>query len=965
MSDALRQGARLHDVLQAVARDIVAAPDASAWAAEQVAASRAGAAALHPSCDGRTLRLAWTRKDGASALSVAEVPLPAADGEQRFRDLAESMADWFWETGPDLTITHVSHGFTILTGIACEALIGRSWWEVLADAGVDDQTVLRHRDILQGRRDFRDLKLRWPMADSRVLSMRISGKALFGPDGMFRGYRSIGTDISRDVARELDARKTQAQLIGAIANLSEDFVLFDENERLIFGNNRMYQAIPSIAKCFSPGTTFTDFAYAIGRMAGNAEDEADLERWVAERTNAFRLGLSFEERGAGGLWFLIRYTRLVDGSTVITRTDITEIKRREYALKESEARFRAIFEHAALGIAVVQQGGSIAHANPALEAMLGYEPGELAAVPYQTTVHPAHRHADGYLAQRLQFGEIDEYSFEKRYLRKDGNVFWGRMTASMVPGEDDEQFTVVMIEDIDHRKRAESELSMFRAIIDAAHEAIVVLCPEGRVYYANSAFTRLFGNGAATLPAVTYHHYYSPEALEVIRGEMAPALRRGESWEGVLEAQDGTGRRFPLWQRTGVVRDAEGRDQFYFGFMHDHTQQTQIETELLNAKDAAEQANVAKTRFLAAASHDLRQPLQALAMFVAVLSTRNRGSEHVALIGRIQDSVTALESLLNSLLDVSKLEAGLVVPMEENFSVEAMIKRLAAEFEPLTGAEDLTLRVVPSKVVVRSDPGLLERILRNLLNNAVRYTNTGSILFGCRRRGRFLRIEVWDTGIGIPASQFGLIFREFHQLGNSARDRRQGLGLGLAIVERLAALLGHHIDVASTPDKGSRFAVEVPMAQLRPSAVAPRQLPLEISVRGACIIVIDDDPDVLESTRLLLESWGHKVLTAPNCDTVLRRLAHLERNPDLILADYRLQNGSTGGQAIARIRVKLNAAIPALILTGDTAPERLRQAKASGHGLLHKPVTPDTLRAAIDEILTRPSVRKIGRAAHH
>jgi CheY-like chemotaxis protein/two-component sensor histidine kinase len=344
-------------------------------------------------------------------------------------------------------------------------------------------------------------------------------------------------------------------------------------------------------------------------------------------------------------------------------------------------------------------------------------------------------------------------------------------------------------------------------------------------------------------------------------------------------------------------------------------------------------------------------------MFVAVLSNRSHSPEDTVLIKRIDDSVGAVDALLNSLLDVSKLEAGLVVPVLASFDIAPLFSRLAAEFQPLATEVGLGFHLVTSHALIRSDPALLERILRNLLNNAVRYTKQGRILLGCRRRRETLVIEVWDTGIGIPGNQLKSIFREFHQLGNSARDRRQGLGLGLAIVDRLAQLLSHRIDVVSEPEKGSVFSIEVPLAKVPAVIAQPKQLTLGIRDAKATILVIEDEPDVLESTHLLLESWGFDVLSARDCDEALLRLSEWACVPDLILADYRLQCGATGAQAINRIRSRLKAALPAIILTGDTAPERLRQAKASGHGLLHKPVQPVMLHQMINEALAQKAVK--------
>ncbi|MGE5546380.1 MAG: PAS domain S-box protein [Solirubrobacterales bacterium] len=611
-------------------------------------------------------------------------------------------------------------------------------------------------------------------------------------------------------------------------------------------------------------------------------------------------------------------------------------------------------DHAPLGIAAIRGGGDIVLANRAMQSMFGYSAAELATRKLPDLIHPGDRVADAGEARQMSAGDAEGYSRENRYRRKNGSVFWGRVTVSRLPYSGGE-FILAMIEDIDDRKRAEANLSLFRAVMDAAHEAVTVLSPSGHLLYANQAYGTLFGVAPDKVGGTHYLSYFPPETHNALQTVVGPALVRGEGWEGPLEALHSSGRHFPLWQRSGAVRDEQGRVKFYFAFMHDHTAQQLFEDELYGAKEAAEEANVAKTRFLASASHDLRQPLQALSMFVAVLAAKNKEAEQVGLITRIQDSVTALEGLLNSLLDVSKLEAGLIVPVPDDFSVRTMMDRLASEFEPLCEAEGLKLSVVPSSRAIRSDPSLLDRILRNLLNNAVRYTKQGRILFGCRRRGRMLRIEVWDTGIGIPASELKNIFREFHQIGNPGRDRRQGLGLGLAIVERLADLMGHRIIVESVEGKGSVFAVEVPLVPGVRATPKPKQLPLGLTRTGAAVLIIDDEPDVRESLELLLESWGHHVVSAASAEEAIRRLPTLGRHPELILADYRLQNGDTGGQAIARVEVHLRSEVkvPAIILTGDTAPERLVQARALGHGLLHKPVQPEALRAAMEEALTK------------
>jgi len=895
---------------------------------------------------------------GPSNLLVLEVRRMSEGGrrerrlrhsERRWRDIAESLADWVWESDAHGHLTYLSEGFCRIVGeSSCPSGVAQGCTRCLSG---DGDGWARQLEAVPAATPFRDLRVK--LRVNRIEHyFNVSGKPVFDFDGSFVGYRGTGCEITAQIRREEANEQARERQMSAIEYLTHGLALFDEADRLILCNERFRASFPQISDALAPGTPFIEITRKFGETW--IDDPADLERWVSERMECHRLGLTHERRYPDGRWVLVKDMRLKDGSTVVTRTDITELKRREQAVRDSEARFRAVFQNAAIGIAVIQPGGRISQSNQAIEAMLGYSSLELAQLRYTDLVHPDHLEQESKLARDLIADQIDHYQMETRYIRNGGRVFWARVTVSIVRGDGLDRFAILMIEDIDKRKRAEAESSMFRAVVEASAEAIAILSPDGRQIFVNSAHERLFGSDAAA-ERVGYRHHYSDASQETLRREVIPALRRGDSWEGVLEARDASGRVFPLWQRAGVVRGATSRPKVYFAFMHDHTSQQQVQDELYKAKEAAEEANVAKTRFLAAASHDLRQPLQALSMFVEVLSNRNHNPQDAALIGRIGDSVNAVESLLNGLLDVSKLEAGLVVPVPTSFSLAPMFERLAGEFEPLVAAEGLELRVVRSRLMVKSDPALLERILRNLLSNAVRYTQTGRILFGCRRVGDKLRIEVWDTGIGIPASQLKAIFREFHQLGNPGRDRRQGLGLGLAIVERLARLLSHPITVHSEPNKGSMFSIDVPFALACEAGCEPRQLSLGISRRNAAIVVIDDEPDVLESTRLLLESWGHTVLTALDCESALQNLPTLGQLPDLILADYRLQNAATGGQAIARIRARLKTPVPAIILTGDTAPERLRQAKASGHGLLHKPVQPAALRQMIDELLARPS----------
>jgi CheY-like chemotaxis protein len=342
-----------------------------------------------------------------------------------------------------------------------------------------------------------------------------------------------------------------------------------------------------------------------------------------------------------------------------------------------------------------------------------------------------------------------------------------------------------------------------------------------------------------------------------------------------------------------------------------------------------------------------------LNLFVAQLRTETDQAERSRVTAQIDAAVTAMNDLFNALLDISKLDAGALAPDVTDFPLAHVLQRIERTFSPVAREKGLQLRMVPSDAWVRSDFILLERILLNLVSNAIRYTFRGGVLVGCRRRGGRLRIEVWDSGIGIPADQRENIFGEFYQLAVSERDSREGLGLGLAIVDRLCRLLDHRLELTSTLGRGSCFTVSLPMA------AAPQE-PIEYSIAsratvdpasGKLIVVIDDDALALDAMRGLLRRWGCLVVTAESESAALASLAGDDPLPDLIISDYRLADGHTGIEAIQRLRSAFRAPVPAFLITGDIAPERLSEASANGFHLLHKPVDPMALRAMLNQIL--------------
>jgi signal transduction histidine kinase/CheY-like chemotaxis protein len=381
-------------------------------------------------------------------------------------------------------------------------------------------------------------------------------------------------------------------------------------------------------------------------------------------------------------------------------------------------------------------------------------------------------------------------------------------------------------------------------------------------------------------------------------------------------------------------------------------QNARLFAEIEDKRRQLELANSAKSRFLAMASHDLRQPLHALGLFVEHLRTPLEALERTKMIERVDAAVREMNEMFNSLLDISKLDAGVLMPKVVEFSIARLLQNVERTFDHATREKGLRLRVVRSGAWVRSDALLLERILLNLVSNAMRYTLRGGIIVGCRRRGEMLRIEVWDSGPGIPEDHRQSIFGEFFQLPTQERDRYGGLGLGLAIVDRLRRLLNHEIELTSTVGRGSRFTILVPIAAKGVTSVetARSPYPAAFALEGKVILVIDDAPIVLEGTSGLLGKWGCSVVTAGSDEAALIQLAEREQRPDLIISDYHLSDGKTGVEAIERIGAAFGASIPAILISGDTAPERLRDAKGKGYILLQKPVEPGRLRAVMHKL---------------
>jgi len=374
-----------------------------------------------------------------------------------------------------------------------------------------------------------------------------------------------------------------------------------------------------------------------------------------------------------------------------------------------------------------------------------------------------------------------------------------------------------------------------------------------------------------------------------------------------------------------------------------------VDGQLAAARAEAERATKSKSRFLSAANHDLRQPFQAIHLFLHLLQSKVSEPAQQSLVTRIQEAVQSGETLLTSLLELSTLEAGSVRPSVVRVPVSEVLEKLIREFDASAVSKGLRLRFMPCGAVVTTDPTLLERMLRHLIGNAIRFTAKGSVMVGCRRCGNRIRIEVWDTGYGIPEDRQAAIFEEFTQIpGPGSRDRGRGLGLGLAIVERIANLLGHSVGVRSTLGKGSVFSVTLP---------ADRQVPEngELFGKPLSVLVIEDDQVQLMALRSILESWDCRVFGASSGARALAVLASGgQQAPDLVMAELRLRGGHTGLQALADVRQQLDREVPAILMTGESSPERIKELAGADVSVLVKPFGPENLRNAMEAMLARP-----------
>jgi len=775
----------------------------------------------------------------------------------------------------------------------------------------------------------------------------------------------------------LRAETAHQHLIDAIESISDAFVLFDSEQRIVLFNSRFKSFWAGTRARIGSGTRLSE----IKRLSKSTGLVVEEQRGNRDEHMLYRL--------RDGRWVQVSERPTREGGMVILYTDITEVKlnetmRREQALAQKSRLLQRAVDNLSQGMAMVNAEGQLELWNHRFLDLCGLAPisahrpfAEVMAESELALLTPDSRDASGNPIEELELRLFDGRMLEVR-------------THALPTGGFVNTFT-----DITERYRQAKALSeserWIRLITDHVPALIGYLNADLVYEFTNKVYEEWYRWPRGAMLGQSLREVHSEEHCR----RLEPYIERALSGESVTfevaETNHNGQERYmlrsyvPNRQANGEVigifvlirditerrRTAEALHQAYQHLeqrVRERTaelttlneqlrreidERTQMEARLREAKGEAEQANLSKTKFLAAVSHDLLQPLNAARLFTSALLEKRELAGSAGLVRNVSNSLEDVENLLGTLVDISKLDAGVIKPDIAPFAVSELLENLAAEYHQIAGSEGLRLDFVASSALVRSDMQLLARILRNLLSNAIRYTTSGRILLGCRRRRQSLSIEVWDTGIGIAEDKLGEIFQEFKRGDVVQRKQDRGLGLGLAIVDKIARMLGHRIRVASRQGKGSMFAIEVPLTTRAPRArvVHETQDLLLERLSGSRIWVLDNDAAICAGMRTLLEGWGCLVVTALSEEDLARQVDNYHADADLLIADYHLDDGHNGVDAVALINSRRSTPLPALMITANYSNELKQQMRELGHTLMHKPVRPMKLKTAMSHLL--------------
>ena len=696
----------------------------------------------------------------------------------------------------------------------------------------------------------------------------------------------------------------------------------------------------------------------------------DTPLWQkAHRAMAEQMPTDAEFRGARtGRWFWMRAFPRADGLSVYL-LDITRRRQAEDDLRKSKDRLNLALESAMAGTFDWDLTKDQGHWSEETYRIFGLDPAmhEASSALWRSLVHPDDIDLATLRARSDMFAERRSHvRLEYRIIQPGGAVRWVSSIGRVVYGIDGTalHFSGLNL-DITERKALEEALrrseERLTIALTASEAGIWDFDLRDRTLAWSEGMYRLYGVNpdSFTPDESSFYDLIHPEDRDAVRRFTNDVLEaRRSDYRGeyrILHPRDGLrwimaiGR--PVYENERLVRLS--------GLNIDITARKAMEQALRDAKAKADEANISKSKFLAAASHDLRQPLQSALLFAGVLRRHVDPEKGVSPLASLERALETLKSLLDSLLDVSRLDAGVIIPQIAALPLRPLLEEIEAAYAPIAASKGLTFTVeLPAAdLAVRSDRLLLGRMLRNLVENAIRYTEEGHVRVSCETPDGVVRINVHDSGIGISAEHLTMVFEEFHQVGNPERDRSQGLGLGLAIVQRLSRLLGHPVTVRSEPGKGSVFSIDAPRTTA-PAPSLPAPEPAEPSGEGRLAVLIEDDVIVLMGLRTTFLEWGYQVVVAGSAEQALERLRALGRLPDLIVADYRLRNGRVGTEAITQIRDLVGSPVPAIVLTGEIGTDCDHDAEELGLAVVRKPITPRQLQSAVQDVLNQPLLNR-------
>ena len=637
-------------------------------------------------------------------------------------------------------------------------------------------------------------------------------------------------------------------------------------------------------------------------------------------------------------------------------SDITERRVIEKSLEESELKYRLAMQATQDGLWDWDITTGHVYYSPSWGVILGEDNSPDNYSTWEDRIHPEDKpHTLKTLRSHLA-GETATWNKEHRLRRNDGTWVWvlGRGQVVTRDRHGNPLRMVGTTTDINARKQAEQSLrtsqKRLKALINAATDDVVVLLDSNfNMEIVNERAARGFNS---TVEDATGKPLVSFMPLSVASKRLKHAQEVINSGKAVRFEDYRAGRWFD--NNFCPVFDEQGNSHAVAIFARDITERKNLEQTLAKAKQIADEANISKTRFLAAASHDMRQPLQAITAHADFLALSNTDPALAKSIKQLIEATRAMQEILEGLLGLSQLDTGTITPGMKAFSIDTLLSQLEDQYQPGALEKGLTFNVMPCTAVVQSDPTLLRVILQNLISNAIKYTQRGSVFIGCERRGDLLGIEVRDTGIGIPDAMKEIIFEEFYQLDNQARDRSRGTGIGLAIVKRIADLLNHPIHMNSVEGKGSGFSIHVPLVDVSLEETHPEP-PLTVEMNstpaGGSILLIEDDAVVLDANRILLTTLGYIVISASDAETAMRLIEPQSPKPDLIIADYRLPDECMGTDLVQQLRTKAGSLIPAIIFTGDITLPGDTSALPDNSLLLQKPARAEELVQTINRLL--------------